>query len=274
MPAVYMKYYKAVDRVYNDLQSQEEGKYKEVEVHVLYGDAGAGKTRYVYDKHGPENVYRLCQGNGGNIWFDGYTQQKVLLIDDYYGWLKYSKFLQIIDNYKIRLSVKGGTTYSGWDTIYITSNNAPKKWYAKMGLTPAMARRFKTINKMTIDKKKVRKPEYNIIHTNNEGETTTIKFKNSEEQEGSGIVLPTTYAHQDEKQEEKIKEESIYMETDEELDECKQRDHEPPFHTTYDQFVEMCQVADRSKIQEAIDAQYELDKPEIERLRNIRDKWK
>jgi hypothetical protein len=202
MPSVYMKYYKAVDRVYTDLQSQQEGQYKEIEVNVLYGDAGAGKTRYVYDKYGHENVYRLTQGNGDNIWFDGYTQQKVVIFDDYYGWLKYSKFLQITDNYKIRLSVKGGTTYSNWDKIYITSNQHPSKWYNKLGLTPAMERRFKSITKMTISEKKVRKPEYNIIHTNEEGKRTTIKFK-GDEKEGSSIVLPTTSEHlQDEKKEE------------------------------------------------------------------------
>jgi hypothetical protein len=199
MPGTYMKYYKAVDRVYNDIQSQQEGQYKEVSVHILYGEAGAGKTRYVYDKHGPENVYRLCQGNGDNIWFDGYTQQKILIIDDYYGWIKYSKFLQLIDNYKIRLSVKGGTTYSDWDTVYITSNNAPETWYKNMGLTPAMSRRFKTINKLTISEKKVRKPIYNIIHTNEEGKRTTLRL-GGDVKEGSSIVLPTTSEHpQDEK---------------------------------------------------------------------------
>ena len=125
MPVAYVKYYKQVDRIYNDIQSQQEGIYNEVDVNVLYGDAGAGKTRYVYDKYGHENVYRLVQGNGNNIWFDGYTQQKILLIDDYYGWLRYSTFLQLLDNYKIRLPVKGGTTYSNWDKIYITSNDSP-----------------------------------------------------------------------------------------------------------------------------------------------------
>ena len=173
MPGTYMKYYKAVDRVYNDLQSDKEGTYTEVDVHVLYGDAGAGKTRYVYDTHGIKNVYRLTQGNGGNVWYDGYHGQDTLLIDDFYGWIKYSTLLQTLDNYKLRLSVKGGHTYSNWKHIYITSNKSPDLWY-RQGLTPALARRFKHIKKMTIEKKAVRAPILTTIITHADGKKTIV----------------------------------------------------------------------------------------------------
>jgi hypothetical protein len=250
MPGAYMKYYKAVDRVYNNLQSQQEGKFKEVEVNVLYGDAGAGKTRFVYDKYGHENVYRLCQGNAGNVWFDGYTQQKILLIDDYYGWLKYSTFLQLIDNYKIRLSVKGGTTYSNWNKIYITSNEDPKNWYKKLGLSPAMERRFKTITKMTVSKKKVRKPEYKLIHTDQEGKRTTLKFK-EDEKEVSSIVLPTTSEHSQnsEKKDEELMEMDTTHENDsgDESDDTRRAKHysqykiETDGQLTLTEFEELCE---------------------------------
>ena len=188
MPGTYMKYYKAVDRVYKDLQSDKEGTYNEVNVTVLYGDAGAGKTRHVYDKHGVKNVYRLTQGNAGNVWYDGYHGQDTLLIDDFYGWIKYSTLLQTLDNYKLRLSVKGGFTYSNWKNIYITSNKSPDLWYSK-GLTPALARRFKHITKMTIAKKEVRVPILTTINTNEDGSKTT-----TEGIKEVAIVLPATYS--------------------------------------------------------------------------------
>lgn len=188
-PGAYMRYYKAVDRVYNQIQADKEGTYTPVEVHVLYGDAGAGKTRYVYDKHGVENVYRLTQGNGGNIWYDGYHGQDTLLIDDFYGWIKYSTLLQTIDNYKVRLSVKGGHTYSNWRQVYITSNKSPTEWYTQ-GLTEALERRIKTITHMKIEKTQVRSPVCKTITRNADGTITETK---GIEDRKLMLVLPSTF---------------------------------------------------------------------------------
>jgi hypothetical protein len=174
-PHLYFRYHKAIDKVYNTIQAKQEGKYYPVDVSVLYGDAGAGKTRYVYDKHGIESVYRLTQGNAGNVWYDGYSGQDVLLIDDYYGWLKYSTFLQTIDNYRIRLSVKGGTTYSRWTKVYITSNVHPTHWYKKQGLTNAMSRRFKNITLLKTASTNVRKPIETTITIDSKGNRTESK---------------------------------------------------------------------------------------------------
>lgn len=125
----YTKYWRAMEKLYNDEQAKSCGKFKKVEVNLMYGASGTGKTSYVFDKHGAENVYTLEQSNNDTMWFNGYNGHKVLLIDDFYGWIKYSYMLRLLDGYKMRLEVKGGFTYSNWDYIYITSNASPENWY-------------------------------------------------------------------------------------------------------------------------------------------------
>lgn len=116
------------DLYYNHLNSTIPN-FKEVQCTILYGDAGTGKTKYIYDKFDPAEVYRLRRSNNGTLWFDGYTGQKVLLIDEFYGWITWSDLLEFTDGYKLKLDVKGGFTFKNWDYVFITSNKAPENWY-------------------------------------------------------------------------------------------------------------------------------------------------
>ena len=100
-----------------------------------------GKTSYVHDTHG-DDVYVFDDYRNG--WWDGYSGQSVLLIDEFYGNIAYSTFLKLLDGYQIRLNIKGSFTYAKWTTVFITSNQHPKDWYPN-GLTDAMNRRITDI---------------------------------------------------------------------------------------------------------------------------------
>lgn len=192
-PTLYVKYYKAIDRVYNNLNQSREGKFRNVQVEVLYGEAGTSKTRQVYEKEGTENVYRLNQSNSQNLWFDGYTNQRVLLIDDYYGWIKYGTLLQLLDGYYMRLEKKGGFTYSNWTKIYITSNNHPKEWYKK-GMTPALERRINFISEFVHkEDNQISKPIEKTYEVSSEGIVSEIPPIGHPDRDSCRTVLPTTY---------------------------------------------------------------------------------
>lgn len=192
-PKLYIKYYKAIDRVFNNINQSKEGKFRPVNVEVLYGEAGTGKTRQVYQKEGTENVYRLNQSNSQNLWFDGYTNQKVLLIDDYYGWIKYGTLLQLLDGYHIRLEKKGGFVYSNWTKIYITSNEHPKEWYTK-GLTQALSRRINTIAHYELDDQtEISRPIEKYYSVKNGIATDiTLNLNTPKKEKSCCPVLPTT----------------------------------------------------------------------------------
>lgn len=112
-------------------------QHREVNVFVLVGSAGSGKTRWAYDNY--PDLYSKPRGD----WWDGYTGQKAILLDDYYGYLPYCELLRVLDRYPYQVPIKGGFVQAQWDTVIITSNKTPHHWY-KDGLTPALRRRLKT----------------------------------------------------------------------------------------------------------------------------------
>lgn len=140
MPSTYMRYYRSVNHVRQVMLEPTEKK-RSVEVVVHFGATGTGKTSRVIDKYELSDVYILDQPNGGSLWFDGYVGQPVLLIDDFYGWIRHSQLLRILDGYNMRLPVKGSYTYAKWSKVYITSNKYPGRWY-KFGLSEALCRRI------------------------------------------------------------------------------------------------------------------------------------
>jgi hypothetical protein len=146
-PELYMRTYRALDRVRAEIiKKKSESKFRNVDVKIIWGAPGTGKTRQVYDQHGYEKqeLFRIHVDEGQPIWWDGYQGEKVLLIDEFYGQISYSKMLEILDGYSVRLPIKGGFTYSLWETVYITSNSAPESWYSQ-GLTDALKRRISSI---------------------------------------------------------------------------------------------------------------------------------
>lgn len=116
---------------------------------ILYGPPGTGKTRSIYDRHGFDDVYEVpTPRSGSEVWFDGYCGHEVILVDDFYGWLRWSFLLKFVDRYPQDLPVKGGFTPNLAKFIYFTSNQDPKFWYnySEKMLYEALERRVDEIN--------------------------------------------------------------------------------------------------------------------------------
>ncbi len=132
------KYPRLESRLKQSYLKEQTRPFRDVKVHVRWGAAGTGKSRMPYE----EGAFKWNNYEDG--WWDGYDGEKIILIDDFYGGIKYTKFLTILDGYQELLKVKGGFVYAQWDTVYITSNKPPEEWYAH-GMTPALERRITTI---------------------------------------------------------------------------------------------------------------------------------
>lgn len=97
-------------------------------VTVLIGAPRSGKTRHVYDAHGPEDLFAVPLSDG--FWMDGYAQQEAALFDEFTGNMALSRLLQITDRYPIRVASKGAFLLWGPPKyIYFTSNLDPRDWY-------------------------------------------------------------------------------------------------------------------------------------------------
>lgn len=99
-------------------------------VSYLYGKTGTGKSKEAYKDYHPDTHYILSRPQGGNIWFDGYSGQETIIIDDFsHSDYKLSYLLNLLDRYPMQLPVKGGFTPMIAKNIIITSNYSPHSIY-------------------------------------------------------------------------------------------------------------------------------------------------
>lgn len=109
---------------YKEMVDKEKSKeFRNVEVNVLYGATGTGKTRLAM----VEAEYKI---EGFNLkWWDGYEGEKCILIDEFANQIPITELLNILDGYQLRLPIKGGHTYALWNKVYITTNLDFDEWY-------------------------------------------------------------------------------------------------------------------------------------------------
>lgn len=144
-PTCYSKHMRFIDAYRAEVEKVETQDFRHVTTEVLVGPAGCGKTSEVHRKD-PEVFTVNCHDS---FPFDGYDGERAILLDDFYGDMKYSQLLRVLDGHQFRVNVKGHHRYARWERVYITSNKAPEQWYASMighpHVTPALARRLTSI---------------------------------------------------------------------------------------------------------------------------------
>ncbi len=155
-PIQFIKYAKGIRELAIALRQPYEGERRVV---VLWGGAGTGKTREAMrlaeERGGGYHILEAPNVKGGAAWFDGYTDQKTLIIDDFYGWLQWVMLLRITDRYRVNVQTKGHCIPGCWDLVVITSNIHPNKdgvgWYKYSDrlLWAALERRISYITHVT-----------------------------------------------------------------------------------------------------------------------------
>lgn len=129
------------------LQSRFSAPRPELRVTVLIGPPGCGKTRSVWDSR--PDAFTLTQ-SATQAWWDGYSGQNTILLDDYYGWLPWGELLKVLDIYPLRLAVKGSFTWAGYTEVFITSNRPWHQWYKRPDQA-ALKRRIHEVRTYTAD---------------------------------------------------------------------------------------------------------------------------
>lgn len=113
------------------------------DIRWYYGASGTGKTRSVYDEFDDDDIYPSNEFK----WWDGYTQQPVILIDDMRkDYAKYHVLIKLIDRYPLQVSVKGTMSKIKSSTIIITSAYSPYNLYETREDLWQLIRRITTIH--------------------------------------------------------------------------------------------------------------------------------
>lgn len=114
---------------------QTEGVY-------IVGDTGVGKSRMAEAMAPPEQTFWKQRGD----WWDGYDGHTHVILDDFYGWLKYDDMLRIVDRYPLLVQVKGAQTNFVAEKVIVTSNKLPHSYYPRVASLPgglsSLYRRF------------------------------------------------------------------------------------------------------------------------------------
>lgn len=124
-PGEFIKYHGGITKYFKIIRPARDRDFK-TEFHVYWGDPRTGKSKLAFDTAGAfGSVYYKPRGE----WWDGYVQQDSVIIDDFYGWLKYDELLKLTDRYPYRVPIKGGFEIFNSKKIFITSNISPELWF-------------------------------------------------------------------------------------------------------------------------------------------------
>lgn len=108
----------------------------------IYGESGVGKSRYARDTY-PGAYPKLC-----NKWWDGYMNQKYVIMDDI--GLEHKVLGQQLkiwsDRYGCILENKGGAMTSSYEKFIVTSQYSIEEIFDDKKTVDALRRRFKVIH--------------------------------------------------------------------------------------------------------------------------------
>lgn len=107
---------------------KEKGKSKCSEKYVVYlfGDTATGKTTFINETYGFENVFTVTDYKNP---FDGYNGEKVLLFDEFHSSLPINSMLRYMDKFPCELPARYENTYGNYDIVFIVSNISLDKQY-------------------------------------------------------------------------------------------------------------------------------------------------
>lgn len=117
-PETAMRCITAIEKYRLDVDRKNAG-WRDVEVIYMSGGTGIGKTRYVMDKYGYENVYRATDKKHP---FDMYAGQDVLVFEEFRSSYKIEDMLNWLDGYPIELPARYANKMAKFTKVFIISN--------------------------------------------------------------------------------------------------------------------------------------------------------
>lgn len=90
-----------------------------LKVVFISGNPGVGKTRYIYERHSINDIYRVTHYENP---FDNYKMQKILVLDEYNNQLNVQLLLNILDIYPLLLPARYTDKWACYEQVYVISN--------------------------------------------------------------------------------------------------------------------------------------------------------
>lgn len=137
-PVMYTKMHSGISKL---IQQQLKDRQTAPNVIWLWGKTGVGKTYTATSSHASYYI------KDGTKWWDNYTQQQAIVIDDYDGAWPFRDLLRLLDRYPYQGQVKGGYVPINSPYIYITCEFSPEHFWEGNQLNQVL-RRITSVRKM------------------------------------------------------------------------------------------------------------------------------
>lgn len=123
-PVEVIKYHRGIETLISTTMTNRSAEVPPTVIWI-WGKTGVGKTRSVHENHDAKDIYI----KDGTQWWNGYTQQEAILIDDFDGKWPLRDLLRLLDRYAYQGQYKGGYIPINSPYIYITSDKAPDSYW-------------------------------------------------------------------------------------------------------------------------------------------------
>lgn len=102
------------------LNEENKKKQRDLKVIYIYGAPGTGKSSYVYNTCGEEDVF--CVDMYDKSMFTLYDNEKIIFFDEFTGKIDITYMNKLLDRYRVQLRGLNTVKYACYETVYIVSN--------------------------------------------------------------------------------------------------------------------------------------------------------
>ena len=126
-PTYAIMHFDKLDKIRQTLLMEaNKNDYRTLQVNYIWGPTGSGKTRYVLEKYGYSECYRIV---GYKNPFDEYAGQDVIVFDEFRSSLPISQMLTLLDGYPCTLPCRYNNKQAGFTKVFLISNESLETQY-------------------------------------------------------------------------------------------------------------------------------------------------
>lgn len=145
-PTMYHQYGRTLEKL-QDLYQRKLYRTEMTEGIWLWGPTGVGKSKLAFENFNPDTHYVWNSDNG---WWDGYTGQEIVIIDEFRGQIPYNEILSLADRtpYAVRRRGREKIPFISKKVI-ITSSMPPEEVYKNLSVHDSLdqlRRRYQIID--------------------------------------------------------------------------------------------------------------------------------
>lgn len=140
-PGLWCMYSRPLQRYKMLCAKRSSRAFRQVEVTLLRGTTGKGKTRMAFELL--PDAYKTV---GQDLrWWTNYNGEDGIIIDEYNNDVPIGRLLTLLDGYQLEIETKGCSTYAQWTKVIITTNLWELHLQAQEGHRAALYRRITKI---------------------------------------------------------------------------------------------------------------------------------